>query len=42
MQGFINAAKSLIGHKMQEKWDGKVTARYIFQNKCYFSVFFPL
>ena len=42
MQGFINAAKSLIGHKMREKWDGKVTARYIFQNKCYFSIFFPI
>ena len=39
-QDFINVAKSLISHKMQEKWDGKVTARYTFQNKCYFSIFY--
>ena len=25
---------------MQEKWDGKVKARYIFQNKCSFPIFF--
>ena len=37
---FTNAAKSFISHQMQEKWDEKVTARYIFQNKCYFSIFF--
>ena len=32
-QDFINVAKSLISHKIQEKWDGKVTARYIYFSK---------
>ena len=39
-QDFIDAAQSLVSHKIQEKWDGKVTARYTSQNKCYFSIFF--
>ena len=37
-----NVTKSLISHKIQEKWDGKVTARYKFQNKCYFPILFDL
>ena len=37
---FTNAAKSFISHQMQGKGDEKVTARYIFQNECYFSIFF--
>ena len=39
-QDFTNAAKSLNSHQIHEKWDEKITARYIFQNKCYFSIFF--
>ena len=39
---FTNAAKSLISNKLQEKWDGKVTWKYIFQNKFSFSIFFAL
>ena len=36
----MNAAKSFITNNMREKWDGKVTTIYIFQNKCYFPIFF--
>ena len=41
-QDFINVGKSFISNNIQEKWDGKVPQTSIFQNKCYFSIFFAL
>ena len=41
-QDFINAASSLISHKMQEKWDGKVTAKVYFSKQMFlFHLFLP-